>query len=188
MTNLQALESLHCSRFTAGISQRYHQIMEWRWSAADKFLRIFVGVLAVLGLWASLKGSSFAWHSEAIAVVSMLIAVALNVVPAGDREKYHGEMFRRWSDLRTAVDAIESKVKADDLDGKPSICLQERLSDLKNSENGLHGQEPAPWPKLLARCEKEERRSIYGSEAPACEDAVTSPPVVAAEMVEAGPG
>ncbi len=163
MTNEQCAAKLYDVRFTAGFNQRYHQICEWRYGIADKSVRIAVGVLAIASLVATaMRGGWLADHSLGVSVIALIAAIILNVIPLGEREKFHGELFHRWTDLRkdaelqlVRVDAAKEMDVADD-----HIC--ERLRELIARCNDIDAQEPAPFRKLLRRCEDDERESEWG--------------------------
>jgi hypothetical protein len=155
----QVAKQIHCLQYTSGINQRYHQRLEWWWGFADKVIRISVGVLAVFGLWASMNGPGSADTAEALAVGSLALAVALNVIPSAEREKFHGELFHRWSDLRRSAELL--KVRLDD--PKTTVAgVRERILEMTDHENTLHGCEPAPWRWLLELCQGDENEAEYG--------------------------
>src|SRR5207249_9315281 len=97
-----------------------------------------------------------------VAIVSVIVAIALNIIPIGDWEKTHAELFRSWSDLRK--DAEVEATKACSLDPKDSVPphVADRLCDLTNKEHSLDADEPAPWKWLLKRCQGDEVQSRWG--------------------------
>jgi hypothetical protein len=140
---------------TCAMNQKYHHTLEWRYGMADKVIRIVVGVLAVVGLAAAFGGPDHHTADIWLAVVSLVAALALNIVPVGDREKHHGELFRLWSDLRRDADREELKgCELGDDDKATGPCV-ERLSELLGKKDSLNATESAPWPKLIARCAAE---------------------------------
>lgn len=152
---------VRCAKYTSGFNQRYHQICEWRWGVADKAIRVAVGVFAVFGFWLGMKGAEYAVHAEVIAVLSLAVAFALNVIPTGEREKYHAEQFHRWSDLRKTAESLGSRLVIAPKEGV-TPAMRERIEEIIETEHSLHSGEPAPWVKLLLKCQEEENQSEWG--------------------------
>jgi len=147
---------------TTGSNQRYHHLLEWWWGAIDKTVRIAVGVIAVLSFWAAFPNSTSPGAAFWIGLTGVVVALFLNVIPLGDREKFHGEMFRRWSDLRADTEVLEVKIgdKAADDSAGPGIA--DRILELIGKEQQLHADEPAPYRRILKRCEGDENESLHG--------------------------
>jgi hypothetical protein len=151
---------LHELMFTCGMNQRYHQRLKLYWAILDRTIRIAVGVLAVLGLVFAIPGMDNGWGLR-VAILSLVVAIALNIVPVSDWEKAHAELFRAWSELRK--DAESESVKACSLDGTsvPSY-VADRLCEMTGKEHSLDADEPAPWKWLLARCQGDEVEARWG--------------------------
>jgi len=155
--SLQAYEL----KTTGGINQRYHQLLEWWWGAADKCIRVLIGVLSVLGvLWPMFVDSDStapAWSGFAL----IALALVLNVMPLGDREKFHADLFRGWSELRKDAERLEFKLKS--LQENANIKVHfERSEEIADKANSLNASEPAPWKRLLKRCYWDEIECQWG--------------------------
>lgn len=143
----------------AGMNQRYHQSKASRWARFDRSFRIAVGVAAVGGAMMSVVTATtngWGWDALSITIASIAagIGVSLNVVPFGDWERQHVDYFRRWSDLREEVDALEFEI-AD----KPTATQTARLKNLDAKANRICGLEPKADEKLLNECYESEVRS-----------------------------
>src|SRR5437899_2431204 len=92
MTNSEYKRRLHHVVFTCGINHRYHHTLEWVWGAVDKGIRVGVGVLAIVGLVLAVPSFVDSMVGFYVAIASVVVALALNIVPVGDWEKFHGEM------------------------------------------------------------------------------------------------
>ena len=149
-------------KFTTGSNQRYHHCLEWWWGAIDKTVRIAVGVIAVLGFWTAFPNAATASAAFWIGLIGVVIALFLNVIPLGDREKFHGEMFRRWSDLRAESEVLEVKIGDKEASDSAGQAITERVLELIARENQLHADEPAPYRWLLQKCEGDENESLHG--------------------------
>ncbi len=163
MTIQECRDQLWELKFVAGTNQRYHQRLEWWRGLADKCVRIAVGVLAVWGFYLGLKGSDYAGVAEIVAVLSMMVAVVLNVIPTADREKFHGEMFRCWSGVSAKTDMLWSKISAKGPEDNSGDRICEKLEDILWDEKQLHSEEPAPFRRIFQWCEADQRERMYGA-------------------------
>lgn len=155
-------DRLYELKFTSGMNARYHHHLEARWGGWDKVVRITVGALSVAGLVTTLMGRDLDAWSTWLAIASVFAAVALNVIPLADWEKKHGDLFRRWVDLRRDCQILEDRTCALPAgeDAKPGIL--ERLQELREREHAIDAAEPAPDRKLLLQCQEDETESIFG--------------------------
>ena len=167
MTAQEYREKLHELIVTCGFNTRYHQVLAQRWKRWDRNIRILVGALAAFGLLFSVPGfECHPWWGLVTAFLSLIAAVALNILPVGDWEKAHGELFRLWVDLRR--DVANEKFRASEVgedEGKAAPKLVDRLCELDQKSHSLDAQEPAPERELLIRCQREEELSVCGPEA-----------------------
>lgn len=143
--------------YTCGVNQRYHQTLEWYWGVAERGVRIVVGVLAVAGV-----SSGDNWTTT-IGYASLVAAIVLNIIPLGDREKFHAELFRAWSDLRRETEKLDHCGTQAATKNAIRSYHVERLSELEERKHALNGSEPAPWRCLLKRCEGDETESRWGA-------------------------
>ncbi len=161
MTNDECRQQLYSLKYAAGGSQRYHHRLEWWYGFADKCLRIVIGVIAAFELVVASSHDSFGQHAIAIAGASFFAALLLNVIPLGDREKFYGEMFRRWTELYKDVELLTSRLDlCPTTDAPEHIC--ERLLEMKAKEHELNAAEPAPFRWLQKKCEADEIESQWG--------------------------
>jgi hypothetical protein len=163
MEKQECADRLFAAKFTAGMNLRYHQALQWRWGAADKAVRIVVGILAVIGIFLAVAADKYPTEGIILAVASAVVAMILNIVPFGDLEKFHADLFRSWSDVRREAELQE--IKLAHLDPKKATieAVCERITELCSKENQLCASEPAPWPTLLAKCEQDENESHWGA-------------------------
>jgi hypothetical protein len=159
MTYGEYKRRLHELKFTCGMNMRYHHCLEWRWGMADKIVRIIVGVLAIFGLVYAVPDFLNPLSGLIIAVVSLVAAAVLNIVPVGDREKHHGELFRLWGDLRSDAVQEEHKTCESEDDKEANKPRFERLCELVQKSDALNSVESAPWKGLLKKCYWEEEKS-----------------------------
>lgn len=184
--NIQAYrEQLFSLEYACGVNQRYHKILEWRWGMGEKAVKVLMGVMAVCGLIVTMPDMASLRVEVAIGILSVISALALNVMPLGDREKFHGEMFRRWSDLRSDVETedvkVERKVRTD---RAGDVCI-ERLEELLAKKVSLNASESHAFGSLLHRCQEDENQCRYGVRDYASAKAVCDP---SAAAVPAGSG
>ena len=144
---------------TAGMNQRYHQRRAGRFAWWDRGFRVGIGVLSAVsaGLAVAAANNSVSHvegYSVAIAIVVAGIGATLNVLPFGDWEKSHVDLFRRWTDLREEVDALLYHTN-----GEPSAFVISRLKELDGKLHRICGMEPACKTKLLDECHRAEERS-----------------------------
>jgi hypothetical protein len=158
MTNDDYCRRLHDVKWTAGASARYHQIRTAKYSRADRCVRIGVAVAAVIALVLAVPPLEVHWWSFVAALSAAVGAVALNVIPVVEQEKFHGEMFRAWSELRKAAVLEEHKTCG----GEPADHHVERLAELVGDMESLNAEEPFPDVKLQKKCEDDEDLSEYG--------------------------
>jgi len=100
MKATEAIKDMRHLHFTACMNQRYHQRLSARWGIADKSVRILVGVLSVICLLFTVASRSDSIWEILAGFVAVVIALALNVVPTGERELHHNNLFTQWTDLR----------------------------------------------------------------------------------------
>jgi hypothetical protein len=161
MTESQCKKRLHDLIFGCGANQRYHQLMASYWGLADKAAKISVAAVAVVAL--ALTFMDHDWKRAEIiwASIAAALAIVLNVVPFGEREKFYDELFHSWSDLRTDAQVFELKVELSDAPAEQHIC--ERLAELIGKEHLIDSREPAPFRRLLIRCQGDENESRWGA-------------------------
>ncbi len=164
MTNSEYQKRLYELTHTCEMNQLYHQILEWRFGFADKTLKIIVGILAVAGAVLAVPGlqATWAWTGFYVAGLSAAFAVALNVIPVGDKEKTHGELFRLWSDLLNDALQEEHKTCEKDEDKEAQALHNSRLGELLAKRELLNASESAAWPKLLLRCQGDVNERRWG--------------------------
>jgi hypothetical protein len=148
----------------AGQNQRYHQRRAHLWTRWDRGVRIAVGVLAViafsLAIVATFRHSGLVdWLGVIAAFAAAVAAVVLNVMPLGEWSAQHLDLFRRWTDLREDIDALEF-----DFQGDPTQELIDRLKALDATVHRICGTESVgPKKSLLDECYREEVRSRHPS-------------------------
>lgn len=155
-------DRLHDFKITCGMNSRYHHTLQRRWGVADKSVRIAVGFLSVAGLVTTLPGGGVTDPSVWFAILSVIAAVALNVLPLSEWEQKHADLFRRWTELRK--DAMLLEARACDLpeDGSANKGSTERLLELTERQHALDAAEPAPIRELLLQAQGDEIESQLG--------------------------
>ena len=153
-------DKLYTLAHICGLNQRYHQRMARRWALVDRVAKIAVALVAIIAL-AALMGERYERLEFWMATLAALFAVVLNVVPFGEFEKFATEMFRGWSDLRIDVETQSARVEAD-ADGNIAPHKVERLTEMLAKSHALDAKEPAPWRRLLRKCQEDETESEWG--------------------------
>src|SRR5712692_1310115 len=169
MTNGELKNRLDDLIYQCGMNQCYHQrtaAVLGRW---DKGIRITIGILAVVGLVLAvptLKISKIDVGTTGLvtAIVSLVAAVILNIVPVGDREKLHGELFRLWSELLKDATVEECKVCEAVSDDSADEHAFDRLKELLSKAGSLNADEPAPNESRLRRCQEDENERRWGED------------------------
>lgn len=162
MTTQECRDQVYQLKQTADINQRYHQRMEWRWGVGDKSLRILVGLLAAASVVLGLVGADWAAVSVGVSCAGLGAAIALNVIPTGEREKFHGELFHCWSGLRGEAVALEGKLARRESAKGAGEYAVERMGDLWAKCSQICATEPAPYRRLLRKCQHDSNESEWG--------------------------
>lgn len=129
---------------------------------ADKSVRILVGIFAVLGVIASSFSQPNSSVPLTVGFISVVIAIVLNVTPLGEREKFHAELFRGWSELRKDTEKLDVSVCSLTPTSKVKPHHFGRFQELADKAHALHASEPAPWKNLLVECQRDEIESQWG--------------------------
>lgn len=148
--------------FTCGMNQRYHQCEEWRLGWWDKSVRITVAVLALAGTICAAPGVDRPPLGLIVAIVSLIVAMLLNIIPVSDREKFHAQLFQLWSELRADAAKLQLRSCDKDIEASVNYHCPERLIDLISKAAVLHAKEPFPDEMVLKECEGDEYMSLYG--------------------------
>lgn len=173
------IKKLNNLSFTAAMNIRYHQYKWTKYSYIDKSIRIAVGIVAVLSVVASSMGSSdiknilIANLSFLLSILSLIVAIVLNIAPVSDRETFHRDLFRRWSDLREEVDSEIVRVESLDISGNEEGLnkFMNRLEDLTRKKNRINAFEDSPDDELLKKCYRQENKARTGFETQGEKDA-----------------
>ena len=150
----------------AGMNQRYHQDRISRWVWWDRFFKISVAGLAVVGVCLSIVT---AFSTSALAVGSSILfaslaaiaAIALNVLPFGEWASQYASILQRWTDLREDIDALLF-----DLHDEPTAELVQRLKELEAKLNRINGSEPKGNRALVEHYYSMEKHSRTFDTAP----------------------
>jgi hypothetical protein len=86
-----------------------------------------------------------------LAVVSAIVAVAMNLLPFGNWEKDHRDFMRQWNDLREDIETLRH-----DCIDNPSCVPSSVIKKLDAKMHRICGQEPSPNKAIIATCFKEE--------------------------------
>lgn len=159
MQNDEYCRRLHEVKWTAGASARYHQKLEAHFRFLDKVIRVSVAVLAVAAGILAVPPLELHWWSFVAAVLAVIAAVALNVFTFVEDEKFHGEMFRAWSELRREAILEEHKTCY----GELAEHHTDRLAELISKMESLNAEEPFPDVELQKKCEGDENESEFGN-------------------------
>lgn len=144
----------------AGMNQRYHQAYATWWCIWDRLVKIVTAAAAVIGVMLSVatygpQASVALSQAEIVlAIVTTIAAVALNVVPVGNWEQTHRDLFRQWTDLREDIDALLF-----DCEGEPDQHILCELRKLNAKIHRVCGQEPSPNTQKLKQFYNEEAAS-----------------------------
>jgi hypothetical protein len=146
--------------YTASFNARYHQYFESRYDYIDKIIRIVIAILAIFGMVLAVPKFDLAspWVGFCVALISLVFAGILNIVPVVEKAKFHGEMFRCWSDVR--ANAVLEQQKTYSI--VPEEHHFERLEELSRNMESLHADEPYADNKLLLRFQEDENEAEWG--------------------------
>lgn len=160
MNHQQAMQRLYELSVQAGMNQRYHQIYSSWWWGWDTFMKVTTAALSVVGAMLAVTSLYAAtppvWDqlSLGLAVISAIVAVALNVVPFGNWEKDHRDHMRQWFDFREDVDSIRLGCQHD------QTCVPfEEIKKLDGKMHRICSQEPSPNTRVIKECYDAEERS-----------------------------
>src|SRR5260370_1717139 len=162
MTNQEFRRRLHKLIFTCGQNHRYHHYLERLWGVTDKVIRGLVAMLAIIVTILAVPGADSPPTGLVIAIFAPVVAAILNIVQVGDWEKFHGEMFRLWSDLQSDAEIEEHKLSHLGAVADIPEVFFDRFIDLTNKANNLHLAEPKGWKWLLKKCYEDQMESEYG--------------------------
>jgi hypothetical protein len=115
-----------------------------------------VGVILSIATAGNSASPNLVWWSVALSIATTIAAVALNVLPFGNWEKEHRDLFRQWTDIREDLDALLFDCPAD---GSPDVRT---ICDLKKLDAKIHrvcGQEPEGNRRFIAECYQSEVQS-----------------------------
>jgi hypothetical protein len=115
MTKNQFLDRQYELSVMAGVNQKFHQGQIKHYADRDRYCKIAVGFLAVLGVCLCVVTATvdgWFWDAVSILIASLAAAaaVALNVLPFGEWASGHHALFQRWTDLREDVDDLLYRV------------------------------------------------------------------------------
>ena len=172
MTQSDFNYDLLCLGITAGTNQRYHQARAHYWTWWNRGVQITVAVLAVIGVCLAVVVSLVESHwadgfAIFFAILAVIAAIALNVLPLGDWAALHFDLFRRWTDLREDVESLRLLESVD----MPEPHSVDRLRELTAKVHRICATEPAAKEDLLKKCHDAEKRSRK-TEAEICAEAV----------------
>jgi hypothetical protein len=142
------------------MNELYHQRMESKCDLGDKLIRIVVMAIAVGGLVFAVPDLTNPWVGFVVSIMALVAAAILNIVPAGDWAKHHGEMFRLWCDLRGDAEREHLKTCEVSDDDKVKEAGAERLVDLWGKVAPLNAAQQAPDDKLLKECHEKACRQL----------------------------
>ncbi len=164
MTGQECRQTIYRLTYVSSLNQRYHAKLRRFWAIADRAIRIIVGMLAVAAAIFAVPPLETPWPSLWVAIAAAVAAFVLNVVPVGDWEKIHAELFRLWSDVRKDAEQTDLRARGLPPDQPIPEHLEERVIELAGKEHSLDSNEPAPVRWLLRQSQHEENESRFGPE------------------------
>jgi hypothetical protein len=157
-------------KYIARMNSRFHQYLASRYEWQDKAIRIVVALFAIAGLIFAVPkfetlcpesvGICVPWTGFVVAIISIFVAGALNIVPIVEKAKLHGELFRAWSEL--SQDAAVQEHRTCDTDKVPAH-IADRLEELVVKMESLHAEEPFADEKLLLKFQGDENERTWGN-------------------------
>lgn len=162
MTTKEYCDELYKLKFMCGFNQQYHQILEWRYGVADKLVKVALAIFTLIGVVLAFPSLASPTAGVVVAVAAAAAAWTLNIIPLDSREKFHGEMFRLWSDLHADAEQEGRRSCGRDISNSANHHFCDRLGDLQSKAHALHAMEPAAHRGLLQRCEEDERERMWG--------------------------
>ncbi len=153
MNKTQFRQAVNDLVFQASMSMRYCSTLGWRFDAADRAIRVAVGLVAAIGVvW-----SGTIW----INLTALVLAIALNIIPTGTFARFYSDLLRRWSDIRLNGESVLLQAEAHKGPNVPQ-WMMDRLRNLLETKVCVLAVEPAPWGSLLKRCYGDQIEALYG--------------------------
>lgn len=159
--------------FTASMNQDYYQTLTFYTAFLDRTVRIVVGILAVFSLIVACVPDWGSW-SVPLAIVSLVAALVLNIVPLQNYERKFAQLYQQWTDLRAHLQRFEIRVFGQVLEATFMISskglLLEKVSpvdardfqDLTNERHRIEADEFWDWDWLNRKCQRVERQRRWG--------------------------
>ena len=153
INNWDCYQESNTLRVACGMNARYHQYLSFVWYWIDRILKIAVAGCAVWGI---------AWSSpdKTLDVVCLIVSIALNVVPANEREEFYKDLFQRWLDLKYQSDQLFTDSREACKERPEAIVepeLAKRLEAIRNKMLKIERDEPHPISWLLVRAQLKEQ-------------------------------
>lgn len=165
MNRIEGFKVANRGSYTARMNQLYHTNLTWWFGVTDRCLRIIVGILAVTS--AVLAQSDHSGWGFGLAMFTALMAVVLNVLPVGEWEKNHLDLFRRWSNVRRQWERMEMSISSiTDITKDLTKPVVEEMNELNAEKLRIESDEPAASRKYVSRCQKQVVQSLMGSKSP----------------------
>lgn len=168
--------------FTCKMNQRYYQEAIAYWDRVDKTIAIAVAIAALFAtmftIWAYFMPQTacvkfkwlkwLTWDRLAVgfAIITLAVAMVLNIIPTTTKVSFNSQMMQRWSDLRRDVDSAWNDLSSHKSDEAATAFISERYRDLLAQKNNLNALEPAPDKTLLDESYRETVRAVEGEPPP----------------------
>jgi hypothetical protein len=159
--------------FIVSMNQDYYQTLTFYAACLDRLVRIVVGILAVFSLIIACVPDWGSW-SITLAIVSLVTALVLNIVPLQNYERKFAQLYQQWTDLRAHLQRFEIRVFGQVLEANFMICSKGRLiekvlpadardfQDLTNERHRIEADEFWDCDWLNRKCQRAERQRRWG--------------------------
>lgn len=148
---------LHDLKATAGMRCRYNQQLTWRWGWTNRAARILMLALAVASVAALATDLA-----AVVACLTVVAALALNVLPLGEHVQHHYSLFKQWSTFRRDVERLKARTLDLADGGAVPARYIERWHELAADRCRLDALDPVSWPDLADRCREDEAEATWG--------------------------
>lgn len=97
-------------------------------------------------------------------VVAAIAATTLNIIPAAERARTFGNLYRQWTSLRQQTDELLFDLDSTKKDADPiAMCGEERYRRLIVLRAQIEALEPEPNQKLVQKCYADESQRRWGA-------------------------
>lgn len=162
--------------FTAGMSQNYYRTLTFALGAADRLMKLFLGLAAIWTLALEYRDHSHDSKTFWLAASVAIVAAVLNIAPFDSWERRFQELKVRWKDFQNDARELQLELFGVVIDPRFIARTYETLSDevpdgiehdirkLIAKKHNIDVDEDFDWAWLNNRSKAEESRRRWGKE------------------------